>query len=67
MTRDVLAGQNAGLMYDPARGVGGLEKAMRTLLAHKDAGTLEEMGANALKVAKGQDWPDFGSIASNQG
>lgn len=59
MTREVLEGRDAGVLYDPANGIGVLEAALRSLLVRKDAGTLEEMQTNARALAETQDWPDF--------
>ena len=59
MTRDVLEGQDAGVLYDGEGGTEALEGAVRELLARKDAGEISAMGARARARAERLDWPSF--------
>ncbi|EKE43268.1 Chondroitin Polymerase [Oceaniovalibus guishaninsula JLT2003] len=67
MTREVLEGRDAGLLYDAAEGRDALEKAVRTLLARKDAGDLPQIAANARQTAERWPWPDFGAVLDWRG
>mgnify|MGYP003643956350 CR=1 FL=1 len=62
MTREVLEGHDAGVLYDAENDHAALEGALRRLLARKDAGTLEQMRANARALAETQHWPDFTDV-----
>ena len=57
MTREVLSGQEAGVLYDSAD-AGALEKALRDLLRRKDRGELPRMAQKARAVAEAQVWQD---------
>ncbi len=59
MTKEVLGGRDAGVLYPPDGGAAALKSAMSALLARKDAGTLQTMGENARALAKEQVWQDF--------
>ncbi len=66
MTRDVLAGTDAGVLYGgpdngPDNGPDGatLGTALRQVLARKDAGQLPAMQQAARALARAQDWPDL--------
>jgi glycosyltransferase involved in cell wall biosynthesis len=62
MTREVLEGRDAGVLYDGAEGAAGVQAALEALLARKDAGTLATAAANARALAEELDWPDFGPV-----
>lgn len=59
MTREVLEGRDAGLLYDGAGGEAALEAALRQMLAWKDDGRLVQTGANARALAEKIEWQDF--------
>ncbi|WP_422033305.1 glycosyltransferase [Roseovarius sp.] len=58
-TREVLAGRDAGVLYDPDNGEKALTEAIETLLSRKDAGESRAMHRAALALAQDYDWPDF--------
>lgn len=62
MTAEVLQGQDAGRLYDPATGVDGLTDQLRALFEAKDAGRLAGIAANARALAETLDWPDFNHV-----
>lgn len=61
MTRDVLAGTGAGVLYgDGPEGDGlTLDAALADVLAQKDAGQLPVLQQAARATALAQDWPDL--------
>lgn len=59
MTREVLDGTGAGVLYDGAEGAAGLEAALRSLLARRDAQGQQALSAAALSAAAAQPWPEF--------
>jgi glycosyltransferase involved in cell wall biosynthesis len=59
MTRELLDGTDAGMLYDAASGAVALEQALRSLLARKDTGALAQMQAAASALAGRAEWPDF--------
>jgi glycosyltransferase involved in cell wall biosynthesis len=62
MTREVLEGQDAGMLYKAAGGEAALELAMRNMLARKDAGDLGGMSQRARTCAEALKWEDFSSV-----
>lgn len=67
MTREVLDGHEAGMLYDPSAGVAGLEAAVQTLLQAKDEGHLTGMAENARARAEALDWPDAAGLLAPAG
>ncbi|MEQ8897040.1 MAG: glycosyltransferase [Roseovarius sp.] len=61
-TREVLAGRDAGVLYDPDNGETALTGAIETLLSRKDSGDGNAMQRAALRLAKDYDWPDFSPV-----
>ncbi|KZY41209.1 hypothetical protein A3731_12260 [Roseovarius sp. HI0049] len=61
-TREVLAGREAGVLYDPDKGDTALTEAIETILSRKDAGEGTAMHRAALALAKDYDWPDFSPV-----
>lgn len=61
MTREVLEGQEAGMLYDGDAGPEALDAALRRMLAVGPDG-LAKMGRNARTLAERLDWPDFGVV-----
>ena len=59
MTREVLEGTDAGMLYDPSEGTDALQTTIRNMLARKDAGGLAPMREAARALAETLDWPDF--------
>ena len=59
MTRELMDGQEAGLLYEAMTGATGLEAAIRQILSDKDAGHLPRIAANARALAETQIWPRF--------
>ncbi|MDB2407834.1 glycosyltransferase [Jannaschia sp.] len=64
MTREVLEGSEAGVLYDGAGGEAALEAAIRRVLSAKDAGRLGGMQTAARSLAETMGWPDFGLLLS---
>lgn len=60
MTREVLEGSGAGLLYDGEAGGAALAAALREFFARKDAGRLDAMRVAARDTAARCDWPDLG-------
>jgi len=58
MTRDVLEGSKAGVLYDGADPEA-LQGALQSLLACKDDGSLQDMAAAAADLAAEQSWESF--------
>jgi glycosyltransferase involved in cell wall biosynthesis len=59
MTREVLAGHDAGISYPPGSEAGTVAAALKTVLSRKDRGTNRQMSANAWARARELAWPDF--------
>lgn len=56
MTREVLAGSNAGVLYESTQGDQELSKAIWSIATQKDAGKLSMMIRDASAVAKAMHW-----------
>jgi glycosyltransferase involved in cell wall biosynthesis len=61
MTRELLGGRNAGLLYDPSDAAG-LERTMQQMLGLKDQDRLAAMGKAARAHAAALSWQDFGQM-----
>lgn len=59
MTREVLDGHDAGIIYPRGSDAGTITAALASVFARKDDGTLQRMSANAHARARNLDWPDF--------
>lgn len=59
MTREVLEGTDAGVLYDSNKGPDALEEAINSLMLRKDAGTLSQMAQAAHDLGRTLEWPDF--------
>lgn len=59
MTREVLQGTQAGLLYEGAGGAATLEATLRDMLARTDDGRLSDMALAAADLGRTLDWPDF--------
>ena len=61
-TREVLAGRDAGVLYDPDEGEAALTRAVEALLSRKDSGEGDAMKRAARLLAEDYDWPDFSPV-----
>lgn len=59
MTREVLKGRDAGVLYDGGAGEAALVAALKQVLARKRAGSLGVMAQAAEALAEELDWPDL--------
>ncbi|WP_432257128.1 glycosyltransferase [Limimaricola sp. AA108-03] len=66
MTREVLGGRDAGVLYDGEAGEAALIAALEQILARKRAGSLNAMGQAAEALADELDWPDFRDTVLNE-
>lgn len=66
MTREVLGGRDAGVLYDGEAGEAALIAALEQILARKGAGSLNAMGQAAEALADELDWPDFRDTVLNE-
>ena len=66
MTREVLEGREAGMLYDGAGGAPALEAAIQSVLEGKDAGRLGAMQAAARATAEAATWQDIAEILTGR-
>ena len=62
MTREVLGGGMAGILYDGEGGGPALEAALREMFRRKDANRMEAMRQAASELARKHEWQDFSDI-----
>ena len=66
MTREVLGGRDAGVLYDGEAGEVALIAALEQVLARKRSGSLGAMAQAAEALAEELDWPDLQDTVLNE-